>query len=72
MITVFILTAKMAAGFTMMPHSTEAACLAALASLPPAVVMSAECYPIEMIAPSGSRLAPEMAPLPAPKPGQAA
>ena len=73
MIEVFILTAKMmVGGFTMMPHSTEAACRDALAALPPSIVQSGECYPIEMIAHSGSRYAPELAPLPPRKPGQAA
>ncbi len=69
MTTLYILTAQLfVGGFTMMPMSTEAECLDALAGLPPAVVQSGECYPIEMIAHSGSRLAPEMAPLPPPKP----
>ncbi len=70
MIKVFILTAKLSAGFTMMPYSTEVACYDAMVTLPLAVVRSAECYPIEMIASSGSRLAPEMAPLPPRKPGR--
>ena len=73
MIQVFILTAQMVVGgFTMMTLDSEAACLDALASLPPAVVKQGECYQIEMIAHSGSRYAPVMAPLPVPKPGMRA
>jgi len=69
MVTVFILTAQLANGFTMMPMVDETACNDALAALPPAIIESAECYPIEMIV-RGSRYAPEMSPLPAPKPGR--
>ena len=71
MIKIFILTAQMVGGWAMMPMPTEAACLTALAVLHPSIVKSAECYPIEVIA-AGSRYAPELAPLPAPKPGKRA
>ncbi len=71
MIQVFILTAQLSGGFTMMPHATEALCYAAMDGLA-AVARSAECYSIEMLAPSGSVYAPEMAPIPAPKPGRSA
>ncbi len=69
MITVFILTVQMVGGFSMMPFDSQDACRAAMARLPPAM---AECFEIEMIAPGGSRLAPELAPLPPRKPGQSA
>ena len=72
MIEVFILTAQLSGGFTMLPMADEAACRAALAGLSPIVASEAECYPIEMLAPSGSRYAPEMAPMPPRKPGRAA
>ena len=71
MIKVYILTAQMVGGWAMMPMPTEAACLAALAVLHPAIVQSAECYPMEMMI-NGSRYAPEMSPLPRPKPGRRA
>ncbi len=70
MIKVFILSAQLAGGFTMIPFSDEIACNDAIDALPPSIVTEAECYPVEMIQQSGSRLAPEMAPLPPHKPGQ--
>ena len=70
MIPVYILTAHLAGGFSMMPFDTESACQAALESL--AIVTEAECYPIEMIIPSGSRFAPSLAPLPPRKPERSA
>jgi len=70
MLNIWILTAQLNGGFSMMPIGTEIDCLIALASLPPAIVTEAECYPVEMIKQSGSRLAPEMAPLPVRKPVQ--
>ncbi len=69
MIEVFILSAQLAGGFTMIPFSDEINCLIALAALPTAIVTEAECYPIEMIA-HGSVYAPEMAPLAPRKPEQ--
>jgi hypothetical protein len=69
MITVFILTAHLSGGFTMMPFASETACNDAIDALPLAVIAEAECYQIEMIA-RGSRLAPEMAPVPIRKPGE--
>ncbi len=70
MLKVFILSAQISGGFAMMPIGTEIDCLIALAALPTAIVTEAECYEIEMIQHSGSRLAPEMAPKPPLKPGQ--
>ncbi len=72
MINVFILTVQMALGFSMMPYNSLDACQAAMAGLAPAIAVEAECYQIEMIAPSGSRYAPELSPLPPRKPGQEA
>lgn len=72
MIAVWILTAQMSGGFAMVPIGTEADCMATIAALPPAIVTEAECYQIEMILPPGSRLAPEMAPLPPRRPGRSA
>ena len=72
MIKVWILTAQMIGGFTMLPFPDEAACRAAMVTLSAAVITSAECYEIEMIQPSGSMYAPEMAPMPARKPGRSA
>ncbi len=73
MITVFILAAQMVGGgFSMLPYDSQDACRAAMAGLPPAIVAEAECFGIEMIAPGGSRLAPEKAPLPPRKLGQSA
>ncbi len=72
MIAAYILTAQMVGGFAMMPFAPEYACQAAMAGLPPSIAAKAECYPIEMLAPSGSRLAPELAPLPPRKPGRLA
>ena len=63
MIAVWILTAQLAGGFTMIPLTSEADCLAALAALPAAIVQNSECTRIEMIAPS-SPLAPELSPIP--------
>ncbi len=73
MIQVFILISQMTGGgFAMMPFASQDACQAAMAGLPPAIVAEAECVQIEMIAPSGSRLAPELAPFPPRKPGRSA
>ncbi len=74
MITVFILTLYTATGFVMIPLNSEAVCNAARDELNAIVANSAECYPIETIAPGGSRYAPERSPLPVPRPvrGQAA
>ena len=69
MIEVFILSAQLAGGFTMIPFSDETACNDAIHALPPTIVTEAECYEIEMIA-HGSVYAPEMAPLAPRKPGQ--
>ena len=71
MITVFILTAQLFNGFTMMPHATEAACNITMNNLA-AVVHSAECHQIEMIMPDGSIYAPILSPLPPRKPGRSA
>ncbi len=69
MIEIYILIAKMfVGGFATMPQVNLEACETAMNGLPLAIVQSAECYPIEMIAHSGSRYAPEMAPRPVPKP----
>ncbi len=72
MIAIFVLIAQMVGGgFAMMPFSSLDACQAAVAGLPPALVAEAECVPIE-VTPPGSVYAPELAPLPVPKSGQAA
>ena len=71
MIKVWILTAVFNGGFAMTPIDTEAACRDALAALPIAIVESGECLSVEMIG-RGSQYAPELAPLPVPKPGQSA
>ena len=70
MLKVFILRVQLSNGFTMMPLGSLDACEAALDGLPLALVADAECYPIEMIVTSGSKYAPERAPLPKPKPGR--
>ncbi len=70
MIKVFILTAHLANGFSMIPFPDEGSCLRAAASLPIQIVNRTECYPMEMIIASGSRYAPEMSPLPPRKPGR--
>ncbi len=71
MIALFVLIAQMVAGgFAMMPFGSLDACRAAMDGLPPAIVAEAQCVPIEMIAPA-SVYAPEMAPLPVSKAGQA-
>lgn len=70
MLKVWILAAMFNGDFAMTPFSDEAACRAAIDGLPVAIVTDAECYPVEMMKLSGSRLAPEMAPLPPRKPGQ--
>jgi len=67
MIKVFILTAHLTGGFSMMPFDSEASCQAAMDLLPSTIVAEAECYPIEMLEPS-NLFAPEMAPIPKPKP----
>ncbi len=72
MIALFVLIAQMTGGgFSMMPFDSQDACRAAMAGLPPAIVAEAECVQIEMLAPA-SVYAPEMAPVPKRKPGQAA
>ena len=63
MTEVFILTAHLVGGFTMMPLATEADCRAALAALPAPIATDGECTRIEVAIPS-SPLAPEMAPIP--------
>ncbi len=68
MIEVFILTAHLAGGFSMLPFDSEAACEAARDRLPPTIVARAECYPIKMLEPSNP-FAPEMAPMPKPRGG---
>ena len=70
MIKVFILTAQLSSGFTMMPLGSLDACQTAMAGLPLDIVANAECYPIEMMARSSSLYAPEMSPVPKPKPGR--
>ena len=70
MIKVFMLTVQLSSGFTMMPLGSLDACQTAMDGLPLALVADAECYPIEMIVESGSKYAPEMSPLPKPKPGR--
>ena len=65
---VFILTAHLVGGFSMMPFDSEADCRTAMNILPPTIVARAECYPIKMLEPS-SLFAPEMAPMPKPKEG---
>ncbi len=71
MIALFVLIAQMTGGgYAMMPFSSQDACQAAMAGLPSALVAEAQCVPIEMIAPA-SVYAPEMAPWPVSKAGQA-
>ncbi len=72
MIAIFVLLTQMiGGGFAMMPYESLDACQAAMGGLPPSLVAEAQCVPIEMNAPA-SQYAPEMAPLPVPKAGQAA
>ena len=72
MIAIFVLVAQIAGGdIAMMPFGSPVACRAAMVGLSPAIVASAECVEIEMIAPA-SVYAPELAPLPVPKPGRVA
>lgn len=71
MIAIYILTAQMAGGFTLMPYATEALCYAAMDGLA-VVVKSAECYQAEMIIPDGSIYAPIKSPIPPRKPGRSA
>jgi len=72
MILIFVLWTQMTGGgFAMMPFGSENACQAAMAGLPPVIVVQAQCVQIDILAPA-SQYAPEMAPLPVPKPGQAA
>ncbi len=72
MIAIFVLLAQMiGGGFAMMPFSSLDACQAAMDGLPPSLVAEAGCVPIE-VTPPGSVYAPEFAPLPTQKPGQAA
>lgn len=66
--TVYILTAQLIGGFTMMPLVSEGDCLAALAALPAEITQDGECHEIDMVIPS-SIYAPEMAPMPIAKPG---
>ncbi len=71
MIALFVLIAQMTGGgFSMMPFSSLDACQAAMAGLPPVIVVEAECVQIEMIAPA-SVYAPELSPRPVSKAGQA-
>lgn len=67
MIKIFILSALFPGGFAMMPFDTPAACDAAMAALI-VTASQAECTEIEGLA-ADSAYAPEMAPLPPPKPG---
>ncbi len=72
MIAVFVLVAQLAGGdIAMMPFGSTVACQAAMAGLQPVIAVEAQCVEIEMFAPS-SVYAPEMAPLPVPKPGMRA
>ena len=69
MIAIFVLVALIVGGeIEMMPFDSQDACQAAMAGLPPAIVAKAQCVGIEMLAPA-SVYAPELAPLPVPKPG---
>ncbi len=71
MIALFVLIAQMiGGGYAMMPFSSQDACQAAVAGLPPALVAEAQCIPAPL-APA-SVYAPEMAPWPVSKAGQAA
>ncbi len=72
MIKIFVLAVLLPGGFTILPMASDAACRAAMAGINTAIAISAECYQVEMIAPDGSQYAPETAPLPKPKPGDAA
>ncbi len=71
MIKVFILTAHLAGGFSMMPFDSKADCETAMNMLPLTIVAGAECYSIEMLEPSNP-FAPEMAPMPKSKGGRRA
>ncbi len=67
MITVFILTYLTAGGFGTAHMADAAACDRAMAGLEPQITWGAECTEIETFV-VGSILAPEMAPMPKPKP----
>ena len=62
-----VASATTSGGIAIMPFATEADCLAALKTLPPAIAWDGKCNRIEVAIPS-SPLAPEMAPLPPRKP----
>ena len=67
MIKIWILVVVIGEGFSMVPISTEEACLAAVSSVA-VTVLDAYCYEIEVMIPS-DKFAPEMAPFPVSKRG---
>ncbi len=67
MITVVILTYLTIGGFGTAHMTDKAACDRAMAGLEPQITWGAECTEIETFV-VGSILAPEMAPMPKPKP----
>ena len=72
MIAVFVLVAQIVGGdIAMMPFGSTVACEAAMVGLQTSIVAKARCVEIEMIEPA-SAYAPEVAPLPVPKPGMSA
>ncbi len=70
MINVAILVAMLPGSILMVQFPSMDACQAVMAGLPPVIAAEAECLEIEVIAPGGSRLAPELSPLPPRKAGQ--
>ncbi len=69
MITIFVLTVTLASGnFTMFFLDTLDQCNRAKDTLPITLRADAECFPIEMIAPGGTRYSPMLSPIPAPRP----
>ena len=67
MTIVWVLVAHLSGGIAIMPFATEADCLAALKTLPPAIAWDGKCNRIEVATPS-SPLAPETSPIPPRKP----
>ncbi len=72
MIKVWVLVAIFGANFSITPFTDEAACRSAIDGLAIAVVDYADCAPANMMIRSGSRYAPERAPLAPHKAGRLA
>ena len=67
MAQVFMLCAQLAGGWTCLPTATVADCLAVQALMHPGVTLASQCQPpIEQR--TGSKWAPDMTPLPVPRP----